>query len=133
MLGDAIRGALPRLRAQAESMMFDTCEVREIVGEETGPDGRVVAVYGEPIYAGRCRVSGDRPYEQTPEAGGLEFNVRRFILSLPAATGPYLENMRVAITASEFQPHIVGNEYRIAAVDERTAQTAQRMYVEIVS
>lgn len=133
MLGDAIRGALPRLRAQAESMMFDTCEVREIVGEDTGPDGRVVTVYGDPIYSGRCRVSGDRPYEQTPEAGGQEFNVRRFILSLPATSGPYREGMQVLVLTSEFQPSLIGSMFRIAGADERTAQTAQRMFIEAVS
>lgn len=134
MLGDMIREALPRFRAQAESMMLDTCAIRPVIGESTDDlTGVSTPIYGPAVYEGKCKIGGDRPYEQSPEAGGATFTVQRYILHVPWSAGPFEPGMVVDITASELQPHLVGNVYRIAGRDERSTQTAQRMFVEIVS
>lgn len=133
MIGHDIARVLPELRAQAESLMFDKCVARRITGETTDDDGRVTPTYDPtPVYSGACAITGDRPYEQARETGGATTTVQRYLLKVPATAGPFDEGVVVEITESRFQPHLVGNVYRIAGRDERTAQTSQRMYVEII-
>lgn len=130
-LAQRIAAILPRLRAEAESLMFDECIAQRPTGHAT--EGYKVVPTLEDVYAGICAIAGDRPHE-TPVIVGDSSSLakQRHIIKLPAAAGPFLVGDVVTITKSRFQPHLVGNKYRIAGPDERTAQTCQRMYVDII-
>lgn len=112
--------------------MFDTCVVRRATGENT-VDGYKVTPVLQDVYTGICTLGSDRPHE-TPVVVGASSSLakQRHIIKLPVAAGPFLVGDVATITASRFQPHLVGNKYRIAGPDERTHQTSQRMYVDII-
>ena len=108
--------------------MVDTCTIERATG--AAPDPLTGVPPRTQVYAGMCKIGGDRPYEQSPEAAGATYTVQRFLLHLPAASGPFFPDDRVTITTSELQPHLVGKVYRVAGPDLRSMQTSQRMYVE---
>jgi hypothetical protein len=85
---------------------------------------------GATVYAGKCEVSGDRPYESNPEAAGATATVQRYILKVPWDAGPFRAGLVARIDASRLQPNLVGREFRIAGPDERSYQTAQRMFID---
>lgn len=127
-----ILATLPRLRREAEALMVDECVVKRATGETELVDYEPVPVY-ETLYEGRCKIGGDRPHE-TPVIVGAAASVivQRHIVHLPVAAGPFDDGDVVTITAALTQPHLVGNVYRIAGADERSLQTSQRMYVDIL-
>ena len=117
-------------RRAAEARMTDQCRI-------TRPSGEVDPLTGKPldpvvVYVGRCRISGDRPYEELPEVAGAQRVIQRHILSVPVSAGPFAPDDAVTITAAPHQPHLTlpGVEFRIAGPDERSQQTSQRMYIE---
>lgn len=134
MLGDAIREALPRLRVQAESMMMDTCQVTRGTGVPvTDPDTGEVTVTANVVYEGPGKIAGDRAYERLEDVGEGSLGVQRYIWSAPWSAGPFDDGDVVEILASLMQPHLVGRRFRVAGRDERSLQTAQRMYVDIAT
>lgn len=89
MLADAIRAALPELRAEAERTMVDSCTIRRPNGTTLDPETlEEVPAYLD-VYAGPCRVQRSgalSPGEQAP--GGYEFGVDAVLSQLPlSATG----------------------------------------------
>lgn len=130
MLGDAIAGALPELRRAAESMMRDTCTVHTVTGQTvddlTGKSTPIV----EPVYEGPCRVQTYEPYEANPEAGGGTATVQRYAVHVPVASFRPEVGQVVTVTASVFDPHLVGREFRVVALLHKTAATAYRLSVE---
>ena len=129
ILGDAVIQALPRLRAQAESMMTATVVVKRPGPVTENPDGTVTPSWTL-VDSGKGRISGDRPYESNPEAGGHVETVQRYILSKPIGTGPYEVGDVAKVTAEPNNPALVGRYYRIAGPDVRSQQTATRMFIE---
>ena len=125
-------------RAEAESVMETVCKVERQTGE-TERDFKSVPVYetvygpGVEPHGGRCWVTGDRPYEQSPEAGGATFIVQRHIWKTPTSAGPFKSGDLVTVIDSQMQPHLIGNVYRVAGPDERTYQSSQRMFVDIIA
>lgn len=114
----------------AEARMTTTCTISRATGDRDPLTGEPVL---EPVYEGRCRVHGDRPYEQTPESGGGTVTVQRYLLSVPVSAGPFEVGDVVEVTAARHQPHLVGRTYRIGGPDERSQQTAQRMFIDYPS
>lgn len=119
-------------RRRAESLMVDECIIRRPTGDvET--EGYTVTSVSEEVYAGKCKVGSDRPHETGVTVGGSStVTTQRHLLHLPVASGPFHVGDVATITAAPMQPNLVGNVYRIAGPDERSIQTAQRMYVDIV-
>lgn len=118
-------------RMAAERNMVDACEVWRIGPGVEDPVTGIPAPSRTLVHSGRCKVGGDRPYENKPEAGAAIIVTQRFTIHLPWSAGPFFPGDLAVITKVVLQPNMVGNEYRIAGPDERTAQTAQRMFVDI--
>jgi len=129
MLGDALAAALPGLRAQAESRMYDTCRIADLGVPETAPDGSVEVV-GEVVYSGKCEVSTYEPYERTPEAGGATSTVQRYKVKVPVGSLAPEVGQVVEITASRFDPNLVGRQYRVKGLLHKSAATAYRLLVD---
>ena len=110
--------------------MLDTCVVERLDTSAT-PDPMTGAVPRLTVYEGRCKVGGDRPYENAQNAGGAFAVVQRYTVHLPATAGPFDDGDLVTITAASMQPHLVGREFRLAGSDERSWQTSQRIFVDV--
>ena len=131
-LGADIAAALPGLRAQAESLMVDSCVVTstgepvwdEPAGEWTAPDGVTV-------YAGKCRVQLPNVAESNPVAGETEWTVQAAIVSLPVAGS---EAVRIGhtgvLTSGVFDSRLSGTVYRVTGEHKKTHATARRLRCE---
>lgn len=117
MIGHVIRGSLTRVRAEAESLMFDTVEVRRGGGEPiTDPNTGVVTYPSTLIYSGKARVH--------PETSvtGMEQNAgeSRELLSAVKVEAPLSvlakTNDTVKVTASD-DPALVNVQLRVVSVD----------------
>jgi len=91
MLGDDLAAALPGLRAQAESMMVDTCTVTAAAGDPVWDDGAGAYTPGAPtvLYSGKCRVRQPNTGDSKADAGEVSFSVSDRIVSLPLSGDGY--------------------------------------------
>ena len=129
-LGQIIGGVLPMLREDAEALMVDTVLIESLGDPVTAPDGTVTTPRAE-VYSGKGKVGGDRPYESNTDLGGVGVGVsQRYTLHVPALAARLDSGMVVTVTASPNQPHLVGREFRVGGPDERTFQTAQRVFID---
>jgi len=131
-LGADIAAALPGLRAQAESLMVDSCVITsggepvwdEAAGEWSTPDGSVV-------YSGKCRVQLPNVAESNPVAGETEWTVTAAVVSLPVAGS---EGVRightVTVTSGVFDSRLSGTVYRVTGEHKKTHATARRLRCE---
>lgn len=114
--------------------MVDECVVRPIVGEVTDPvTGVVTPEYGDPVYAGRCKLQNQRlRYPSNPEAGEHVWTVGPMELHLPVpGTGAVATGQHVEITGSVDESN-VGRVFRVRIGDRKTFQSALRLLLEEV-
>ena len=128
MLVDAVRTALPQLRAQAEALMTDSCTiVRE--GEPVyNPDTNEVEVSTEEVYTGRCRVQvTDSLDVRVVDFGGRAVNTSRVTVSIPVGSEQVAPEDVVTITAAAHNDQLVGKVYRVEGAPEKSHATAIRL------
>lgn len=114
--------------------MVDTCTVTRLPADEWVVDpvtGREVPAEPVEVYAGRCKVQSWEPHETAPDVGGATAVLQRFHVHVPVTAGPFEVGDVITITAAGNQPHLVGNEYRVAGRHEKTWQTAQRLITDV--
>jgi len=128
-LGTDVAGALPFLRAQAESLMLDTCTVCPVTGvnESTG-----APTLGTGVYTGKCKVQTSQAQEANPEAGGATFTVQRYAVHVPVGAFVPVVGHVVTITAAALDAGLVGRQYRVVALLHKSLATAYRLAVEEV-
>jgi hypothetical protein len=126
MIGAVLAGALPMLRAQAESAMLDTCTVRPVTGvdESTG-----APTLGTAVYTGKCKVQTSQAQEANPEAGGAVYTVQRYAGHVPVDAFVPAVGHVVTITAASLDAGLVGRQYRVVALLHKTLATAYRLAV----
>lgn len=125
MIGGRIEAVLPRLRAEAESIMRDACMIREVVGESVDPDtGAVAVVYGATLYEGRCKVQ-DRGVPASQDAASADRDALGMRIDLPVGP-PWIPAGAVATVLDT-------RRFRVLAPHRKTYQTAQRLPVEEVT
>lgn len=133
MLGDDIAAALPELRAQAESMMVDTCKV-EYVNGTTWDEGSGTSV---PAYAtryeGKCRVQTTLTSEANPNAGEREWTVQSLTVAVPMSAIGFEVGDRVTITSAALDADLVGRVFTVVALAHKTHMTARRLRVDEVT
>lgn len=141
MLGVAIADSLPRLQAQAESRMSETCRVDRVLSTTSDDLGNTVPVLADPpVYVGMTRIKSFRSYEQTPEVGVGTLVQQRYDLHFPAvervpvlvAAGVVQSSgdLRVGDFATITTPGKRERVFRLAAEHDVTDQTAQRLLVD---
>ncbi len=136
MLVDDIRAVLPDLQAEAEGRMVDTCTLAHPGGEETfDPDtGTYTTPAATTYYSGPCEVQiSDGLTARETEAGGTELTLSRLTLKVPVSVEGIEVNDIATITASELDPALVDQEYRVLSGFAKTFATARRLQVEAVS
>jgi hypothetical protein len=119
-------------RAAAESLMVDSCRVRRVTGTTTLPDGTTETAY-EDVYAGKCRIQTNDPYESRPEAGEHSFTVLRDILQVPMSVVGVRVDDVVDSVVSALDPDLAGRTWRVAGPSRKTHQTMRRFYIAEVA
>lgn len=133
-LGAELAAQLLESRADAESLMLDTCTIGTLGAPVTDPVTDVVTTPLESsLYTGKAKVQGLDPQEGNPEAGGATLTVQRYRVDIPVGSyAPKIGHV-VEITAARLDPNLVGRRYRVVALLHKTMATAYRLGVEEVS
>lgn len=133
-LGSDIAGELPALRAQAESMMFDSFRGERL---SRGPLDPVTGQYAEVrtvVYSGPGRLRAEARDVAREVAQGELTATSRSVLSLPVATsGSVRVDDVFTCVSSEFDSSMVGVVVRIDGRPEQSLATARRFPVEVES
>lgn len=131
-LGQIIAERLPELQAAAVSMMRDTCRIERDSSDEwvITPNGREVPAPSVVVYEGPCKIATYQSYEQNPEVAGMTETLQRYAVHVPVAAGPFEVGDLITIAASAHRPSSTGRTFRVAALHEKTWQTAQRLLVD---
>lgn len=128
MLGDDIAQALPELRAHAESMMTDTCEIREPdswAGEIRQQGATAWTYQGKSQIPCRVKKSG----EVQPRAagvGGESVITVTLTVSVPITVCP-VEGQVITMLGSIYDPSLVGRRFDVVAAGVGSQITARRL------
>jgi hypothetical protein len=133
-LGYDIAATLPELRAQAESMMPDTCT---ITGEPTKVWDEDTASWIETPnvkYTGVCEVKSENVQAAAVDQQGQLLVVQSLILKLPVDASTTVGAGDVAVLSScVFDPQLVGKKLQIGAEHHQSYATARRLPVKEIS
>lgn len=132
-LGAELTAQLLESRADAESLMLDTCTIGILGDPVTDPVTDVVTTPLDPLFTGRAKVQTWEAQESNPEAGGATMTVQRYAVHIPVGSYAPEVGHVVEITAAALDPHLAGRRYRIVALLHKTMATAYRLGVEEVS
>jgi hypothetical protein len=131
---------LPVLRAQAESMMLDTCTIDRPGGTMTDPETGVVTPASTRIYPtpaqiaagnpGKCKVQSKDSSVATPDAAGALFVVVSRQVHIPANAADVEDGDVVTMTASLLNSFTVGKQYRVEGFTPDSFDTAARLPVK---
>jgi len=129
-LGTDLAAALPELRAQAESMMLDTCTITRSV--RTWDEGTASWVDAPTtVYTGACEVKAENVQAAEADAQGQLLIVQSLILKLPVAASVDVAPGDVAtLTVCRFDPQLVGKRLRVGASHHQSFATARRLPVK---
>ncbi len=129
-LGAAIAGALPGLRAQAESMMRDTCTITR-PGAQTWDDAAgAYTTGGAPVqlYAGPCRVRRPNLAEREALAGDADWTLAGAVVSIPVdGTTDDLLGATVHVVGCEMDPALTGRDLTVTGPHSQSQATARRL------
>jgi hypothetical protein len=135
-LHDAIAGALPGLRAEAEALMVDTVTVDRATGDTT-PDPVTledVPVF-VPVWSGKARVQRSGALSPRDDvAGGFEFPVDSLIVQAPLAAVGIVSGDRLTVTAVGVisDPDLVGKVATVKGNLSKTHATKRTLVCEEV-
>lgn len=124
---------MAEFRAMAESMMVDACTIRRKTGETIDEGGAVVPTH-DTLYEGKCKVQSTESLDpRSPEVGGHSFTIQRLRVDVPVARSDEDYRPQVgdvaAIDAAAYDPHLVGQEFRVTGLLHKTMATAYRLAV----
>lgn len=113
--------------------MRDTCTIRRQTGETQDEEtGALTPIYGQTVYAGRCRMQLRGLTGQSPDVGEQRVDLLRGELQLPIAVVGLAVDDQVTIESS-LDPDLVGRVFRLADLMHKTHATARRVPVEEVT
>ena len=129
-LGAAVVGALPGMRAEAESMMRDSCAITRPGGGETWDDATGGYLPGSTVilYSGRCRVRRPNVAEREALAGDADWTLMGAVVSIPVGgTTDDLLGATVRVVACEMDPALAGRDLVVVAPHAQSQATARRL------
>lgn len=132
VIGAEIAAELPRLRAEAESMMVDTCAITRATAGSTFNEttGAYTGGSTTTVYTGACRVKPRDNADRVVQYGQEAVSFWPFIVSVPmSATGISLNDI-VTVTASALDASLVGMVLRVREVLQGSHLTARRLACE---
>lgn len=117
-------------RRAAEALMLDSCIVRRPGTTTTDPDTGEPTTPMTEVYSGKAKVQTYEAQESNPEAGGAVLTFQRYQVHVPVGSFEPAVGDVVEITAAVLDAHLVGNEFRVAALLHKSMATAYRLGVE---
>ena len=129
-LGAAIAGALPGMRAEAESMMRDSCTITRPGGGETWDDATGGYLSGSSVilYSGRCRVRRPNVAEREALAGDADWTLLGAVVSIPVgSTTDDLLGATVHVVTCEMDAALAGRDLVVVAPHAQSQATARRL------
>lgn len=126
----SLGSTLARGRQAAESRMTDACTITRITRGAMSSSG-VIAETSETIYSGKCRVKTLDADASMAQAGGQQVVQQQLTLLVPVSfTTPLLPGDVATITASTFDPSLVGKTFRLRDIPYASQSTARRIRCE---
>ena len=128
-LGSDIEGALPGLRAEAESRMKETVQVgrfRDGVDEESGDPTWVLVTER---YTGKARIRLGSREVTNANAPSMPITVQEPYLSVPFGTPRFFDNDEVLIVSSD-DPILTSRRFRVQGNAVAGQVTAHRYPLE---
>lgn len=122
-----------RGRTAADARMVDACTIAHPGGDPTFDADTGEYTDGTPTvyYTGKCEVQiSDGLNARETEAGGTELTLTRLTVKVPISVEGVVVNDIVTITASELDPDLVDQQYRVLAGMAKSFATARRLQVE---
>ena len=120
-------------RADAESLMIDSCRITrpgEVVTDpNTGKDTRSQT----PVYEGKCRVQQTVSQSSSSEAGGHLFSVQDSGVHIPVGAGPVQSGDMVLMLVVRMDPSLENTVFRVTDIAQKSLASAQRLRVEEVT
>ena len=130
-MGAELTAQLLESRADAESLMLDTCTIIRLGEVVTDPDtGEILPPSETTIYTGRCKVKAPQRANQPTEVGAAVITVTPGAVHIPATGPDLMVGDVVEVTASELQSTLVGDRYKVTGPFDGTFITARRYPVE---
>ena len=136
MLIDDVTAALPALRAQAEALMVDACE---ITSDPQGSFNETTKTWSDPadseVYDGPCQVRMPTAVEVEVEFAGSDVTTQKLIVKIPvSATGVEVGHV---VTITDVHPRgdsdLVGRVFRVVGLHWQTFSTSRRLACEAVT
>lgn len=135
MLADDIDLALPELRAQAESLMQDTCEIRAPGdGLPVWDEEKQASIPPESVllYQGKCRIRLPQMNSDRPLLAVDQVVTVTHVVSIPVAAVAVPSGATIRITDSRHDPANVGRTFMVRSTLHQSQATAQRLACEEV-
>lgn len=137
MLGQEIEAVLPELRAQAESLMVDTCRITAD-GEGEGDWNDANGTYDQPervtVYEGKCRLRRPSAAPRDADSGEALWSVDDYVLSLPVeGSEDVADGHAVEMVSSSLDAAVVGLELTVAGGHWQSHSTARRVPCKVVT
>ena len=136
MIGNDVAVALQELRAQAESLMVDTCIITAGGGTPTWDDanGQWNAPAATTVYEGKCRVQVPNVAENEADAGERAWTVQSALVNLPVSGSESVQvGHTVTITSASLDGALSGRVYTVTADHSKSFATARRLRCEEVT
>jgi len=121
------RTTLVRGRAFAQTLMIDACVIEHPTGLSTNPVTGAVTPTFVPVYSGICKVGPSSP--SGAEMGEAHVATLAPTIHVPATVLNVVEEDRVTITASVYDPDLVGKRFRVQGPMQKSWGTARRLQV----
>ena len=133
-LGNDLAAALPGMRAQAESMMTDSCVITDGTGEPVwnNDTGTYDVPAGATVYSGKCRLRMPRMTGSRVDVGEASWAVDDGVLSLPVDGSEAVAAGHVAVVTLR-NDSAASVTVTVQATHVQTASTARRLPVKVVA
>jgi|ERR1044071_811774 hypothetical protein len=117
-------------RAAIERLMVDSCVIRRLTGETTDPASGVITPTFATLYTGKCRVQHQEAQAREENAGQQFLLMLVLRLQLPTSVTGLLVDDEVTITASTYDPDLVGRVFTIRDLMHKTHTTSRRVSIQ---
>ena len=132
-LGDDVVATLPLLRAQAESLMRDTCTITRPGVPQLDENTGLLTAPEALVYEGKCKVQSKDSSTASLDAGGAVFRVVSRQVHIPVGVADVRNDDVVTVTASLLNPFGVGRKYRVEGFTPDSFDTAARIPVKEIT
>lgn len=121
-------------RRAAERLMVDACTITRVTATASNTQTGVGTPTTATIYTGKCRVQQMKGISRPTDVAGAYVFQTRYDLQLPVSTTLDIRiNDIVTMTAAALDADLVGREYWVRELADKTHATARRIGIEEVT